>query len=64
MALEDGEEQKYEADKGGEGDGGVEDPDVDTIYRDTQEGDDDGYLCNDASADVEDLSQPPALGPS
>lgn len=61
VALEDGEEKKYEADDGGQGDGGVENPDVDTIYRDTQEGDDDGYLCDNACADVENLAQPPAL---
>lgn len=61
LTHEDGEKQENQANDGGDRSGSIEDPGVDAVDRDAQQGDDDGYLSDDACEDVENLAQPPAL---
>ena len=61
-ALEDGEEEKDGAHDRGQDHGGVKNVGVDAVHGDAEQGDDDRDLGGDTCQDVEELSNPPALG--
>jgi hypothetical protein len=60
-ALKDREEQEDHTDRGGHRNSGVEDPGMDTINGNAQQGDDNRDFGEDTSNHVEDLAEPPAL---
>jgi hypothetical protein len=54
--LEDGEKQEDQTDSSGDRNGGVEDPGMETINGNAQQGDDNGDFRKDTCDHVEDLA--------
>lgn len=61
MTLENGEKEEEQAHDDSDCHGSVEDPLMDAVDDDPQEGEDDGQFGDDAGDYIEDLAEPPAL---